>query len=59
MKVHIYVHLQEIGSIRWANAQGLLYNDRKGISAARSHLELKSFWDLASKSSSILGHAKR
>jgi hypothetical protein len=50
MKVPLYINLQEVYLIGWANAQGLLYyfsNDRKGILATRSNPE-KSLWDLAS-----------
>jgi hypothetical protein len=61
MKVHLYVDLRGICSIRWANAQGLLFqfnNDRKGLSAARSNPEMKSLWDLASQTSLVADHGK-
>ena len=49
MKVHLYVDLQEICPIAWANAQESLdyvIVTGKGISASRSNLEMKSLGTL-------------
>lgn len=61
MKVNLYVDLQEIRTIEWVNASGLLYqflNDRKGISSSRSKPEIKSLW-LVSQRLHILLHGKK
>ena len=56
MKVHLYVDLQEVCSIGWANAQESLHYVIV-TAKARSNPEMNS-WGLASQSSSITDHAK-
>jgi hypothetical protein len=59
MEVNLYVDLQEICPIGWANTQESLdcvIVTGKGVSVARSNPEMKSFGTLP-LSSLILGHA--
>ena len=52
MNVHLYVELQEICSIGWADAQESLYDGimiGKGTYTARSNSEMKSLWNHATE----------